>query len=235
MKFLQEYNINSHDVDCNRVLSPTGCMRYLQDSANFHMEKTGPSYDELFDRGQAFILSRFRVEFVKPVHSHDLVVVETWAVEDGAGASFKRCYEMKKDGESVAVAKSVWAVLDVNRKRLCRMSEVDVHYETDDDLPMEMARRIKGTETEKVAQYTVSFRDVDMNRHMNNTVYADLLSGYIPDVTEKRITAFDIYYAAEAPLGEKLDIYMGKTEKGYYFKTVRQDGKTNVEAVIECE
>ena len=67
MKQTEIYRINVHDTDMNGLLSPTGYLRYLQDAAFCQMEDDGPSYDELFDRGLAFVLSRIRVLFFAPV------------------------------------------------------------------------------------------------------------------------------------------------------------------------
>ena len=56
MKQTETYKINAHDIDLNGFLTPTGYMRYLQDAAYCQMEQDGPSYDELFDRGLAFVI-----------------------------------------------------------------------------------------------------------------------------------------------------------------------------------
>ena len=48
MKQIETYRINAHDVDFNGILSPSGYLKYIQDSAYCQMEEDGPSYDELF-------------------------------------------------------------------------------------------------------------------------------------------------------------------------------------------
>ena len=74
---------------------------------------------------------------------------------------------------------------------------------------------------------------------MNNTVYADLLSGYIPEVKsgEGRIVSFYINYSNECRLDEEMKIYRacGSAEGEWYFRTIRSDGKVNVEAKILTE
>ena len=51
MKWSEEYRINSHDTDENRIVSASALMRYMQDTANLHMAAMKPSYDDLFDAG----------------------------------------------------------------------------------------------------------------------------------------------------------------------------------------
>lgn len=236
MRHTETYKVNTHDVDCNGNLSPTGYMRYLQDSAHCQLVDEKPSYDDLFDRGLAFVLSRFKAEFYESVHSQETVEADTWAVDEASAASFKRCYEMRRDGKVVARAKSIWAIFNMNTGRICRISEAGVSYGSDADLDMEISRRIKpAKELRKVGEHTVMYGDIDKNLHMNNTRYADMLCGYIPDITKKRVTSFDIYYAAEAHFGDTIEIYIGECEGAYYFKTLRSDSKVNVEALIQCE
>ncbi|MBQ7715248.1 MAG: hypothetical protein IJT70_05200 [Clostridia bacterium] len=235
MKQTEHYRINVHDTDLNGLLSPTGYMRYLQDSAFCQMEDDGPSYDELFDEGLAFILSRIRIIFTGEVHSHENVTVRTWSC-GGHAASFVRCYEMEKDGVEVAKGKSVWALYDFKNNKLKRFSEVETNYATDEELDVDMPRRPEfASEPSLLGVKKVFYTDADQNRHMNNTRYADMLWNFFPDRDESRIASIDISYLNEAPLGCELEIYGAESldGDGYVFKTIRrEDGKVNVLAKI---
>ncbi len=141
MKQIEKYKINVHDTDINGFLSPTGYMRYMQDAAFCQMEQDGPSYDELMERGLAFILSRVRIIFFPPqIRSHETVTVSTWSC-GGHAASFVRCYGMEKDGIELARGKSVWALYDLNEGKLKRFSDVETHYATDEEADVDMPRR----------------------------------------------------------------------------------------------
>lgn len=229
MKFCEKYKINVHDEDLNGVVSPTGCLRYMQDSANCHMEADGPSYYELFSAGKAFIISRIKVVFHGELHSHEHIDGYTWACE-GKGVSFPRCYEVVRDGELIIEARSVWALCDTNTKRLCRAGDPVIRYSTDKELDIELPRIIKPTsEFEKVGEKEVTYTDVDLNRHMNNTVYADMFWNYVPAHDGLLPRTLDIFYKSEAKLGEKLEIYRASCEDGWLFRSVRSDGKVNAE------
>ncbi|MBR6917572.1 MAG: thioesterase family protein [Clostridia bacterium] len=235
MKQIENYKINVHDTDLNGLLSPTGYLRYLQDAAFCQMECDGPSYNELFEKGLAFILSRIRILFFEPVRSHEVVTVSTWSC-GGHAASFIRCYRMEKDGVETARGKSVWALYDVNEKKLKRYSDEDFHYGKDEEADVDMPRRPEfAGEPALLGTKKVFYTDADQNRHMNNTRYADMLWHFFPGRDEMRIASLDISYLNEAPLGCELDIYGGESADGdgYVFKTVRRDdGKVNVLAKI---
>lgn len=237
-KFTKNYVVNCHDTDLNGTLTPSGCMRYMQDTVNFQMEKFGPSYNELMERGMSFILSRIKIIFRKPVFSHDEIESLTWADTRCRAFSFSRCYEIKKNSETVAEASSVWALVDVASGHFIKVSDFGSPYGYAEPLDIPLKRKLAPAgdmEVKKVGEKTVFYSDVDKNVHMNNTVYADVLWNFVPDFKDRRISSLDIIYESEAPLGETLEVYRGECENGYFFRTVRPCGKVNVEAVIEVE
>lgn len=238
MKWCGKYKVNAHDTDLNNIVSLTGILRYMQDSANCQMEDDGLSYNELFSRGLAFVLSRLKLSVYHPIFTHDEIEVETWACES-TGVSFNRCYSIKKNGEIMAEAYSVWALVDTNAHKLIRVSDFEGHYGEDLPVELDMQKRFRlpaNINLNLVGERVCEYQDVDMNRHINNTRYGDILCGYIPDMTGKRVIKFEINYISEAPLGETIKVYMAKGEDGtYFFRTVREGGKTNIEAEMMIE
>lgn len=236
-KWIEKYRVNTHDTDLNRVVSTSGILRYMQDAVNLQMENTRPSYEELFDSGLSFILSRIRVSSYTPLHSHDEISVETWACKSH-GVSFNRCYRILRDGAVVAEAISVWALMDLNTHRPRRVSSVELDYGDGDMLELDSPTRIKipsGVELSLVGEHRVEYAEVDINRHMNNTYYPDVFAGFIREIEGSRIASIGISYVSEAPLGETLKIYMREIDGTYYCRSVKEDGTTNAEAEIILE
>lgn len=236
----------SHDTDANNNAKPSVIARLFQETANHHMRDRRPTYYELFFHGLSFIAIRMVFEVKEQLHPYDEVDVYTWTAE-GRGATFFRCYSMERDGVEVAKAYSEWTVVNMDDGKLCHRDEIDFsNYEADEVHEMKVPVKFhypKDLEFKKAGEYTVRYSDTDMNGHMNNTVYQNLLWDYIPDVTEKKLTSFSLRYMAEAPLGEIMEVYMAKAqeavedgcgaEESYYFKTV-VNGRINTEALVSC-
>ncbi len=238
MKWSGEYRIIANDVDCNDIVSASNIFRYMQEAANSAMETDGPSYDELYDRGLAFILSRMRMSSYAPLHVHDKVELQSWACES-KGVQWNRCYRILRDGLIVAEAVSVWALCGVQDKKLHRVNEFDFGYRTDDMIELDLPARFKipeDVEMRLVGERTVEYADIDKNGHMNNAHYPDVLCSYIgTDMRGQRVISMGISYVSEAPLGETLKIYSGVSDGVYYVRTVRENGQVNVEAEIMLE
>jgi len=237
MKWTEEYKINVHDADLNGTVSASGVLRYMQDTANLQMLGQGPSYDELFDAGYSFILSRIGLSIYAPLHAHDTIVSQSWAVAS-RGVTYNRCYRILRDGDIVAEATSVWALVGVEDRKLHRVGEVPLHYSEDAPLELDLPARFRIPEAASMrlmGERTVLYADVDRNGHLNNTHYPDILCSYLPDMKGKRVASMVLNFASEAPLGETEKIYCGEYDGTYYVRSVRPSGAVNAEAEILLE
>lgn len=243
-KFAESYEVSSHDVDVNNNGKPSIVQRYLLETANHQMRDRKPTYYELFHAGKSFILTRISIEILENVHQYENIEVKTWRCPS-KGVTFVRCWEIWRDEKVIVRGYSAWAIANYKDGSFSKIDDVDLsNYEIDETLDMNIATRFrldKNLEFEKVGKRTVEFSDIDMNMHLNNTYYADMLWNNIPDLLNKDVTSINIRFMHEAALGADIDIYMAKMDsapKGderadetYCFKTI-VDGETNVEAQI---
>ena len=237
MKWTEEYRINVHDADLNGIVSVSGLMRYMQDTANLNMAGEGPSFDELFDKGYSFVLSRLGISLYAPLHAHDIIRCQSWAVAS-RGVTFNRCYRVYRGEDIVAEATSAWALLNLNEKKFCRVGELPMHYSEDEPLELDLPARFRIPQEvtlNLVGERTVLYADVDKNGHLNNTHYPDILCSYLPGMQHSRVISMVISFASEAPLGETEKIYCGEYDGTYYVRSVRPDGSVNAEAEIMLE
>jgi acyl-ACP thioesterase len=243
-QYTEKYEITCHDVDENNNIRPTCLMRYMQETANHQMRDRKPSYYDLFFEGKAFIVTRMNIEIYRQLHQYEHIVTGTWRNQE-KGATFPRCYEVRCGEEVVARAYSDWAVANRNTGKLCRSDEIDISgYETGEALELDIPKRFhfpKDMKFEKVGQRHVFYSDVDMNRHMTNTQYANMVWDYIPGIIDKEVTSINIRFMKEAPLDADIDIYMARAdlslakdknaEELYAFMT-KVDGNTNIEVLM---
>ncbi|MBQ7356137.1 MAG: hypothetical protein IJW66_01940 [Clostridia bacterium] len=223
--------VNTHDVDFNGVARTSSILRYLQSAAQAQLTASDMSYDSLIKRKRAFILSRITLEILKPIREATPLSAISFPSES-RGYSFMRCYGLEVDGEPVARAVSVWALVDTDTRALVRASDFDLRLPVlpQIDLALEHIRLPK-LMTE-VGGYDVRYGDVDRNMHMNNTRYPDMYASFLP-MSGKMIRRISINYAGEAPIGEHLTVHMAGDGDTYYFRTIKKDNTTNSEAKVE--
>ncbi|MBQ8393549.1 MAG: hypothetical protein IJX51_07250 [Clostridia bacterium] len=238
MKWEEKFTVRFHDTDINEILGPSQTFKYIQEAAMRQLKAQKPSYTDLLKQGKAYILSGIRVEMYYPIYAYEDIIVRSWACPS-RGVSFMRSYEIERNGEIVCEATSSWALVSIADKKLVKVEDIDTsNYYMDEAVKTERPIRVRvpgALPMSLVGEYTVVHSDTDINGHMNNTNYPDILCDCIPDMANLRIKSIGINYSAEAKKGEELKIYMSKVDGKYYFRTVRADGKTNIEAEIITE
>lgn len=228
--FRKQIEVDVHDVDFNGVCRVSSLMKYIQTTAQQQLTENGMSYDELKDMKRAFIISKIRLEFNAPVYAYDKLEAETFPCVS-RGYSFLRCYGLYKNGEPIGRAISVWALIDTETRSLVKVGDFDLKLSTFEPWDMPLGRLNLPSSMQKVGEYVVSYADLDRNKHVNNTKYADIFASFIP-LDKKRIDSITISYVNEAKFREKLDVFIEKSGDLYYVRTVREDGKINAEAEI---
>jgi len=235
MKFTTKFTVEGNDVDVNGIAGASRVLRYMQEAANRQMHTYGPSNEELWDRGLAFILSRFSMCLYRPLYAHDEIDVETWACES-RGASFERNGRILRGGEVIAELYTVWALLQTEDHTLVRVNEIEFGFGTypmlDFDAPLRV-RLPRNYEPPLIGERQVVYSDLDRNRHMNNTNYPDMLCDYIPGgMNGRRVVRIAMHFRGEAARGDTVRIYGGEYESSYWFRTTVNGSNPGVEAEI---
>lgn len=244
MKYLTKYTTRAFDINIQRRLKPTALDQYLQESAERQIKDRDLPYDEIVtQRHKAFLLSRLSIEIYGGVEAYGDIDAETWVVEARA-ANFPRAYELFSNGELIVRAYANWALVDTDTKKLLKQGDYDMSNYPHDEAPeMSIPARVripKDVELSKVGEFNVGFSLTDINKHLNNAKYLDILNDYIPGIEELELTSMNIRYVHEAPYKSNVEVYMSepidagdmdpRAEKIVYFKTM-VNGDVNVEAV----
>lgn len=242
--YTERYTILSHDVDANNNARPSIISRLMQETANHHMRDRKPTYYDLFFNGQSFIATRIAFELLEQLHPYDKIEVHTWTCE-GKAATFRRCHLIERAGETIARSYSEWAVADLNSGKLCRTNEIDFsNYEKDEPLELSVPVRFhfpKDLRFDTVDSKVVKYCDCDMNMHMNNTFYQDMIWNAFPNVEERKLTSFSLRFMAEAHLGSEISIQRAVLDEpvddgagaefSCYFRSI-VGGRVNTEALV---
>ena len=240
MAYSMHVSVPVHDTDARHIARPSSVWRWLQEAANRQMRAEGPSYDELMERGLSFLLSRMCVDFIRPIEQYEDLTVETFALPS-RGYSFERGYRLTDaTGKTVAAGLSIWALYDLNAGRLARVETLGSGYTGGEAPEVTAPVRFTIPETvalEKAGERKVAWSDVDVNLHVNNTGYPNILCDFLPDPGAGQLLSMSLNYRSEAKLGETITVLRGEetTPDGlrrYWFRTLAGE-KINVEAVMD--
>lgn len=234
-KITMDYRIKTevdiHDVDYNGVAKTSSLLRYIQGAAESQLTSGGLSYEKLRQNNRVFLMSRMKLEVVRPISAFTPLTAITYPCES-RGYSFLRCYALESDGEIIARAISVWALLNTETHALVRVSDFDHNMPILPQNGVVLGAMKMPSSLVDIGGYGVHYGDVDQNRHMNNTKYPDMYSNFLP-LSGRMIRSISINYINEAQIGDKLRVQRAEENGIFYFRTMRSDGKVNSEAKIE--
>ena len=235
MKFSIERTVSPHDLGINNIATASAILRYMQEAAFMHMAACPPSMDQLRAENKAFIISKLSMSIYGVLRACDNIKISTWAC-DSKGYSFLRCARLEKDGLIVAEMETVSALVDIENKKLCRVTEYPQSYTTEEPIELDLPARLRIPQSVNLGlagEHTVTYTDCDLNHHINNTHYPDIICGFLPTMEGRRVEKMCISYLNEAPLGQNIKVYVSGEEDGaVWVRTVREDGTPNVECEI---
>ena len=217
MGHIANFKITDNMCAFLRKIKATGMLDILQSVAGEHAQNLGIGYEDLKEKGYAFVLARIKYDLYESIDHYDEIYVETTPLVPGR-IDFDRDFEIyNKDKKLIGIATSKWVIIDLNTRRICRSSVFSYpcevrekgNYESFDKLTFDK----EGLSLSY--QYVVRDNDIDFLSHMNNTRYADALK------YKGVCKHFEINFINEVVLHDELVIYHDDNHFiGYHDDTV---------------
>ena len=207
--------IRFSEVDVNKKLSTVGLIDYFQDCSSFQSEDLGIGLDYMQERHIAWVINYWQIRFLRRPLMGEAVRIGTQPYEFKGIMGLRNFMMETLDGERLAVANSVWSLLDMERMYPMRIpAELIEKYEVSDRLDMKYSpRKIavpkEGGETLEAIQ--VRLHHLDTNQHMNNAQYVHFAMMYLPAGTE--IEELRVEYRRQAVLGDRITPVRYRTDE----------------------
>jgi len=210
--------INSYEVSANGFMKLSSLMKLMQQTATDDLETYGATYENMLKDDTVFVIVKMGIEFYGEIYEGDVISITTEATGI-RGVVFVREFVIEKNEKVVAKATTHWVLMSFMKRMPLRPSRLNYDREKksmediseSDVVFLPKSIRYDGV-FEKCNTHTVRFSNLDRNRHMNNTVYADLLYDYVVDETDYPIKSCRIYYNSEAVIENELDIFSHKEQ-----------------------
>lgn len=209
--------VESYDVQPNGNIKTSSLLKMLQKAAGDDVNSTPLNYFTLAQHNIAFVLTKMSVKIIDEIKVYDELCIISHPRKN-RGASFPRDFIIKRNDETVAIASSMWVLLDLEKRTILRPSAIDsigsLATCDDDSFHLPDVRRIVDVNSlSRTNVLSVEYSSLDMNNHLNNTFYADyvfnsLHAFYNPDFTEKGMY-LQINYKNEARFGDEIEMRTG--------------------------
>ncbi|MBE6909742.1 MAG: hypothetical protein E7474_09275 [Ruminococcaceae bacterium] len=210
--------LGSEHVDRFRRLRTSTLFTLLQTASIRHTEELGMGRDKTLDRGLLWIVARQNLVVARMPSYDERVTLRSWPGET-MRVLFPRYYELlSADGETLVRGSAVWSLMDAETRAVAFPDEYGVEIagaENGRELPCLV--KLTRSETTETFDFTVPHSYVDLNGHMNNTRYFDVVEDRLPAVNDgKMLREARVEYHAEAKLGAALHVNWGEHNGEYY-------------------
>ncbi len=210
------YRVGSRDLDLFGHCRPSAVLGLLQEAATEAAVALRLSGDEVREKYNAFwMLARIRYELHRPLLWDESVDIKTWH-RGGRAAVMYREFDLSVKGEPVGRALSAWVLAGVENHKLLHLAGVGEIEGTGGGslCRTDTLRKLhlpEGLET--VEERRLHYSDTDVNGHVNNTRYADLLCDTLGLETigaGKYVSGLQLCYLTECLAGETIRLRRGR-------------------------
>lgn len=124
MPFVHEVEVLPADIDRLRHASNQVYLRWVLEAALLHSTALGLDEDAYFARGQAWIVRRHELSYLKPALAGDRLRVETQVHSMAAASSVRKTRIVRPaDGATLFLASTDWVYVETARGRPSRIPQ----------------------------------------------------------------------------------------------------------------
>ena len=201
--------LGSQHVDCRRRLRTSTLFALLQNAAIRHTESLGMGRDKTLDRGLLWVVGRQYVEIARMPVYDERIVHTSWP-GDTLRVLFPRYDEITDEAGNVLLrASAVWTLMDAESRSVAFPEEYGVAIPgVKRGVELPLLPKIAPIPTTESFTFTVPYSYVDINGHMNNTRYFDVVEDNLPCQSAPR--AIQVEYLSEVRRGETLRVQWGR-------------------------
>jgi acyl-ACP thioesterase len=216
-EYSRTLRIPIYEVGAERTLKLGSVLRLAQETSEQHLDLLRVGYERLREDGLVFFIISSLVKVRRlPEHGEE-ITIRTHPRGRG-GVQFYRDFIFYSGGEQILSVMQTTVMADAATHRVRRPQNL-MRYGVFSDEPVPKEEQVERCEVPEdlphAGERRVSHSDLDLNGHMNNTVYGDIVTDFLPaGVLEKGFREVQITYYKECREGDVLEIRAGTAASG---------------------
>ena len=217
--YTEERNIRAYEIDFQNELKLNAVFNIMQEAASTHAASMGLGFDDLKKNDLAWVLSWAKIKLERTAIFGDKIHVKTWPKMKYKLFSIRDFHITDSQNNMIALATTAWLLINTKTKKITDLTALpeDISYQTQmstiDEYPAKMS-----IDANKELAYskTIRYTDIDINGHVNNTKYIELMLDCFPldKFRTNRIEEAVIRFSAESFEGDTINVFTSQSENG---------------------
>lgn len=207
-------------LDFKKTLKLSTLFRLFQDVALRHLESISFGDEIIRGEGLHWVVSRYHLEINHMPKYGDTLIIKTYP-EPLLAYFFPRQFFVANDeGEILIKAGSLWALVDEKKRTMVMPNSSllkDYGITTGEEIHYPLPYKTKEGKNKSVIK--ASYSSCDLNSHLNNCSYIDILEDMIPIdyLASHSPKTVDIHYKKEILLGQEIPLSYEENDNLYTF------------------
>lgn len=240
--FERKCHVEIKDIGSLGLMTNEGFLDLLENTACIHSEIAGYGVNQMEKTHLSWVLLHWKVQILKRVPFHTPITIKTWAKAANKCLTYRDFEMYDENNELIGVASTKWSLVDTQTGRITKITpEIINCYSPEDsrnvfeEVDISKLREPECIENKKPDYvFTVSRRDIDMNRHMHNLYYLDYAVEALPKEVYENLDCnqFEIMYKNGAKLGETVNCFYIK-EENHHMIVMKNAEDSRLHAIIQ--
>ena len=211
----EKYDVKVYESDNLERGGLVTLFNYFQNSAWSHYSRVDKVLGPFLSKNQIWAMTRVEIQMTRPARWQEVVEVETWSRGIEKLMAFRDFIIRDAQGAKIAAGTATWVVLDLESKRIQRLTELSEKWPSKPDALSigKNAEKVDSiTKPEYGESFTVQYSDMDLNRHVNSSRYVQwMLDSFGREFLERHdIGRAEINFLDEAMPGD--EVYAGREQ-----------------------
>ena len=234
--YTETMTVMNADADFRSLLKPSALLRYVEQVSADHARTFGMTDQFFKDHGIAFLVGKQALKFDRVPQRAEKLTLLTRAEASRRGSVKRITTVTDAEGKQVAMVDCRWIVVSLAENRILREPGWTVegfwNETVEGELPLQLHKCREGLAS--AGEWTVRYSQCDLNGHLNNAFYLDLVCDALPlDVVRKGpVTFASINYHREVPMGETVEVFYAPSAEGWYI-IGKHNSQTSFESYLE--
>lgn len=188
---------NKYSVPCTVTLYDAGpggkikipsLFNYFQGATGEHANAIGFGGADILKKGYSWVISRYRLSVTRLPGLFEKFTITTWRSGENGHFAIREFHITDQSGQTLMQATSSWILLNIIKREPARPSDLFPGYPVNPERALydsfSSIPEITAHQYDK--EFAVRRSDLDMNNHVNNSVYTSWILESGEDMCEKR-------------------------------------------------
>jgi len=215
----------------------------LQDTAAEHATLLNLGYKALIEHDFAWVLSWVKVEIAESPKFAEELRIKTWPKKKYKLYSLRDFFIYNKDDQIIIRASTAWLPINMKSKRIIDTSALpaSINYMEEETAINELPSKVtEPGNREFILSKKMRYADIDLNQHVNNIRYIELIMDSFSkeQYQRSRLKFITVNFISESKYSDEIEVYKSKdsAEDSDIIGGVNKDNsKTVFQASIKWE